>query len=87
MERGKWKKNNEKKIIEWGTKRRNAQKNKPLNGHNFQVKLTCDGDSDEEEESVEMVKKVQVITNCTCTSCNKDLEEYFKDHQKHHGKL
>ncbi|KAL0277653.1 UNVERIFIED_CONTAM: hypothetical protein PYX00_004874 [Menopon gallinae] len=52
-----------------------------------EVTLLCSDESDEEEEGkVEMTKKVQVITNCTCTSCEKQYEQNKNsDGHKHIG--
>lgn len=51
-----------------------------------EVTLTCSDESEEDEGTTEMTKKVQVITNCTCTSCDKQYEQKkSSDHQKHIG--
>lgn len=51
------------------------------------VTLTCSDESEEDEGQTEMTKRVQVITNCTCTSCEKQYEQKkSSDHQKHIGK-
>lgn len=54
----------------------------------FQVTLTCSDESEEDEGQTEMTKRVQVIKNCSCTSCDKQYEEKkLPDHQKHIGRL
>lgn len=51
-----------------------------------EVTLTCSDESEEDEGQVELIKKVQVITNCTCTSCDKQYEQKkTSDHHKHIG--
>lgn len=48
-----------------------------------EVKLTCQDDSNEDEDSVvELIKKVQVITNCSCSSCQDQKEAHLLEQQK-----
>ncbi|KAK6639826.1 hypothetical protein RUM43_008101 [Polyplax serrata] len=50
-----------------------------------EVTLTCSDESEEDEGQTEMTKRVQVITNCSCTSCEKQYKEKVPYHQNHTG--
>ncbi|EEB12617.1 conserved hypothetical protein [Pediculus humanus corporis] len=48
-----------------------------------EVTLTCSDESEEDEGQTEMTKRVQVITNCSCTTCEKQYEEKkISDHHR-----